>query len=67
MAQEFAGAKAWGRDPLSLGDEGVSLSVQGLLPTNAPVSAVPEPQTWALMLAGAAWIAWRRRAAGPRR
>lgn len=27
------------------------------------VSAVPEPATWALMLGGAAWLAWRRRAA----
>lgn len=61
--REWMGAEAWARDPLSVGDEGVSIAVQGLLPTNSPVSAVPEPQTWALMLAGAAWIAWRRRSA----
>jgi hypothetical protein len=24
-------------------------------------TAVPEPGIWALMLAGAAWMAWRRR------
>lgn len=63
VTQEFAGAKAWARDPLGAVDDGVALSVQGLVPTNMPVGVVPEPQTWALMLAGAAWIAWRRRAA----
>lgn len=66
ITQSHVGARAWARDPLGAADDGVSLAVQGLLPTNAPVVAVPEPQSWALMLGGAAWIAWRRRATEPR-
>ncbi len=47
-------------------DPGVSLldGVQGTLilgDGGNVANAVPEPASWALMLCGAAWLAWRRR------
>jgi autotransporter-associated beta strand protein len=37
---------------------------QGLVISDFQAAAVPEPSTWALLLAGAGLLAWRRRAAG---
>lgn len=64
----FSGAWAFGRDPLSSDDGGVAFSIDGVLPTDRPIlPAVPEPATWALMLAGfgiVAGVARRRRTPG---
>jgi len=59
----FLSASAYAKDPL--GDGGVTLEAEGLLPTNRPVVAIPEPATAWLLLAGTGWIGWRARRGGP--
>lgn len=48
----FSGAGAFSRDPLAGDGSGLAFTIEGLTPTNGVVGAVPEPGTWALMLAG---------------
>jgi hypothetical protein len=60
VTREWMGARAWARDPLAI-DDGVSIAVSGLVPTNAPVAVVPEPGSWVLLLGGLAALAARRR------
>jgi hypothetical protein len=47
-------AEALARDPLG-GDTGVSFDLSGLTPTNSP-TLIPEPQTWAMFMAGLALL-----------
>jgi hypothetical protein len=62
--EAFVGATAWAKDPLSLGnDAGVGLTVQDLLPTNNPISAVPEPAAWLLLAIGIPALLLRRQQA----
>ena len=61
-----SGASASARDPLG-SNSGVSFAIAGLTPSTNAVGVVPEPGTWALMLAGLAVLcrlASGRRAAG---
>jgi len=48
----FSGAGAFSRDPLAGDESGLAFTIEGLTPTNNVVGVVPEPGTWALMLAG---------------
>jgi hypothetical protein len=59
--EPYVGATAWAKDPLSFGDSaGVGLTVQGLLPTNNAISAVPEPAAWLLLVLGVPVLLRRR-------
>lgn len=61
-------ALAYVQDPLGGADSGVSITMDGLLPTNNPIGVVPEPAPWALWTAGLAAVAGlaRRRGATQR-
>lgn len=52
-------ATVFTRDPLGSDHTGVSFDIDGLIPTDNPAGVVPEPGTWALMLAGLAAFGWR--------
>lgn len=57
----WGNASAFTRDPLDPENTGVGFEVSGLTPTDNPAGVVPEPGTWALMLAGVASLGWRLR------